>query len=173
MFNTSALDFIKESANNISDGVDSMNESMIINSILEDVNELDEIDVDIVYSPEMVPLIEVYKPLGSEYIVEHENLLKLVRYYENKGAICNEEIAIERLAEHYDIPQGNIVLLIESDETYRKNVFMLTEKIRKEKNPERKHVLKMKLNDMKEKMRRMKDNKKLKMIRNRNGKNKK
>lgn len=160
-----SLELIIESNISETHTLENVDENLIADEILDLFDSFDELEYDLEYTEDMVPVIETKTSLGYDYLVEYENLVKLINTYERKDGFCNEEMALRKLADHYSVQLENVVLVLESEEAYRRTVFNISEKIKREKSPENKHRLRMKLNDIKEKMRRLKENEKLRIIR--------
>ena len=154
---------------------DLYNESSIIDfeegSIMEMVESIEEIDAQLFYTEQMVP---VFKD-GEKYLIEHENLMKVVAYYLENDVIMDEEQAIEKICEanEIDINESSVYVVLESEENYRKNIFFIGEKLKKEKDPKKKQVLKMRLAGFKARLEKLKGNKKVKTLRKKNIKRKK
>ena len=152
--------------------IESFDENALIDDIFSIHEECEELDFDIVYTEEMVPLFEMNNVFEKNYLVEYENLAKLMKYYENNIGYCDEEMAVKKLSEYYKIPEENIVIVLETQAVYRRMIFNLTEEIKNERNAVRKIRLRKRLKDIKDRLNRLKKAEKLKIIRKKERKRK-
>lgn len=80
-----------------------------LQTLMEEVNYLEESQEDIKYDEEMIPVIMQETTFGSRYVVEYDMLYKLMESY-NIDAME----ALERLCEHNEIEIGDTYVMIES-----------------------------------------------------------
>lgn len=149
--------------------VDMISESEIIESILNIHDGIDEMDDSVLYTEEMVPLIQLE---DSTVIVEYSNLLKLMESYIRTSGTCDEERAVYLLSEHYGIPMHNISIVIESEDAFKSTIFNLLERIKLEKDPIKKNKLRKQLNSINAKMKELKNNSKLNLMKSKSKPNK-
>jgi len=133
-------------------------------SIMEMFEDIDELDSHIGYTEEMVPVIQN----GEDYLVEHENIIKVMIHYNENGIVMDEEDALLRICSENNIDIADTYIIIESEEAYRRNVFNLSEKIKKEKDPKKKQQLKMRLNSIKTRFNKLKNTKRLQLLKKKN-----
>lgn len=157
-----------ESSSSELGNLESFDESNMINDIIDIFNECDELDIDIPYTPDMVPVFEHSTSTGIYYLVEHENVCKLINYYQNKIGYCDEEIAMEKIAEHHNISLDDMILVMESEETYKRLIANLNERIKREKDPTAKSRLRLSLQNLKDKMNKLRNSDKIKVMKKKN-----
>lgn len=75
----------------------------------DELYDVDELEDDVEYTEEMVNVIAFGRDYGNMYIVEYDNLLKLMESKE-----CNEIEAMRAVAECNGLEMSSMALLIES-----------------------------------------------------------
>ncbi len=130
--------------------------------ILAMLKDIDELDEYIMYTEAMVPVIQV----GADYLIEYNNIVKVMLKYQHEGKVLNEEQVVELICAENSINMdaNQVYVVMESDETYRRTVFSLQEKIKKTKDPKQKNSLRIRLAKMKERFSRLKASSKLKAL---------
>lgn len=120
----------------------SLNEyAMEINNILEDCREL---DIDIVYNEETVPVIKHKLYEDVVYLVEEANLNKLFAYHKQQNDNISIFETLDKLAEHYNINRNQIVVVLD-ELAYKGKIEYLKNKIKRVRKPEEKRLLKSEL----------------------------
>lgn len=84
------------------------------NSLLDEIEELESLEDDICYTAEMVNVICQECTYGSRYLIEYDNLYKLMESY-NVDAVA----AMKMVCEHNLISLADTYLVVESSEMAR------------------------------------------------------
>lgn len=148
---------------------ESVSEHDLIDSIMNIHENLNELEEDILYTKEMIPVIKVNE---FTIVVDHSDLIKLMESYIKTVGVCDEERAIQILSEYYSIPMNNIYILIESEDNFKSTVDVLLEKIKKEKDPIKKNKLRSRLNNINSKMKSLSSNTNINLMKKKNKYNK-
>ena len=158
----SSIELVTEMAQSDSYATESVNIEYNAELIMEELVDIDELDAPLLYTESMIP---VFKN-GDDYLIEHDNVVKLMATYEAQGVIKEELELVTLICRENDIDmnESDVYLVIESDETYRRNTFFLTEKLKKEKDPKKKNLIRLKLGRMKMRFNKLKNSNKLKTL---------
>lgn len=113
LFKRGMLDVLVEACYNESLGEDDEYEvDQDLEDLEDDYEDIEEIEDDIEYTEEMVNVICQETSLGNRYVIEYDNLVKLM---ETKN-IDNAKKAMEMVCEHNSISIADTYLLLESNE---------------------------------------------------------
>lgn len=124
-------------------------ESVIVEDIMDILSECDELSDNIFYpNEEMVPIIKV----NGTYLVEHYNLINLMEGHKYRFGIYDEIYSLQKLAEFHDIKLDDIAVVVENEQSYKKTIAVLTAKLRFEQNPLKKNLLRSQLAQAKAKL---------------------
>lgn len=101
--------------------------------LLDDLDDIEELEDDIVYTPEMVIVVGEETSYGTRYLVEYDNLYKLMESYN-----LDIEEALKKVCEHNLISMSNTYLVIESQEVLEESLSELADSIHEAKCPTKK-----------------------------------
>lgn len=101
--------------------------------ILADISELEELEDDIIYTPEMVVIVAEETSYGTRYLVEYDNLYKLMESYD-----LDVKEALDKVCEHNMISLSDTYLVIESQDILEESLSELADSIHEAKCPSKK-----------------------------------
>lgn len=156
-----SFDIISEAS--ISD-FSNISEIDVAESILNLHDSIEELEENVIYTAEMIPVVKV----NESIVVDYFDLNRLME----SNNIHDEEDAIKLIAEHYNILDHNISILIESEEAFSSNVSILLEKIKREKDPIVKDKLKKRLDSINNKIKTLSKNSNINLVKKKNKHNK-
>lgn len=115
--------------NEVSDLYDEFDKDEVLNEL----EEIEELEDDIVYTPEMVVVVGEETSYGTRYLVEYDNLYKLMESYN-----LDVKEALEKVCEHNLISLSDTYLVIESQEVLEESLSELADSIHEAKCPTKK-----------------------------------
>ena len=115
------VQILSEACRNEEVNVDNVADADIMKFLSDELTYLDSMEDEIEYTEEMVNVIMQESTYGSRYIVEFDNLSKLM---ESTGMDAKE--ALSSVCEHNDISLGDTYILIESVESILETVKKLS-----------------------------------------------
>lgn len=157
MNNISLIDILNEAVDiNLGyEDTEFMTESIIEDNLIDLIESIDEINTPIIYTEEMIPVIEY----NMNYYVEMDMLEKLVKSKHMLGEYCTLESALN-LLEHVNHIEG-IKIVIESNNILKQTIQRLKKMLKREKDPKKKAILTKRISDTKNKMEKLKDENKI------------
>lgn len=132
-----------------------MSESVIEDELMNLIESLDEINTELIYTEEMIPIIMS----GLNYYVEMDMLEKLIRSKHVMGEYCTVESAIN-LLEHTNNIEG-LKVVIEGNNILKSTIDRLKKMLKREKNPKKKAVIQKRITDTTEKIEKLKNKDKI------------
>lgn len=98
--------------------------------LMSEIDELDELNCDLHYTVEMVNVLEQETKYGRRYLVEYENLVKLM---ENSQLGIKE--SLDLVCEHNMIGIQDTYVVIESQDVLEESISETTDSISETSNP--------------------------------------
>ena len=132
--------------------------------LMSEIDELEELDCDICYTTEMVNVLEQETKFGRRYLVEYENLVKLI-----EGREIDIRDALELVCEHNSIGIQDTYVVIESQETLAESISEIKDSILEACNPVKKAKRRNKLAKCNEMIKNLK-NKGIKVVKKKSNK---
>jgi len=154
------LELVTEMTNNDTYLLEGLSETLDAEELMSMIESLDVLSENLLYTPEMVPVFQN----GSDYLIEYENVVKVMQSVISEFGACDEEKAINMICKHNGITIEETYIVMEASDTFERQTFSMTQQIAKEKNPARRQFLKIRLAKMKERFKRLKDNNKIKLL---------
>ena len=132
-----------------------ISESVIEDEFMSLIESLDEINTELIYTEEMIPIIMS----GLNYYVEMDMLEKLIRSKHSMGEYCTVESAIN-LLEHTNNIEG-LKVVIEGNNILKSTIDRLKKMLKREKDPKKKAVIQKRITDTTEKIEKLKNKDKI------------
>lgn len=106
------LSILREACSTEEFNTDSIYDADILDYMSKELNYLPELEDDLVYTEEMVNVLLQESTYGNRYLVEIENLVKLM-----ESSDIDAKTALERICEFNEINIGDTYVVIESADT--------------------------------------------------------
>lgn len=132
-----------------------ISESVIEDELMSLIESLDEINTELIYTEEMIPIIMS----GLNYYVEMDMLEKLIKSKHAMGEYCTVESAIN-LLEHTNNIEG-LKVVIEGNNILKSTIDRLKKMLKREKDPKKKAVIQKRITDTTEKIEKLKNKDKI------------
>lgn len=110
--------------------------------VSKEIEDVETVEESILYTEEMIPVFHTSKG----YVVELDLLQKLIESKKIMDSYCDEEKALSLLKEHNHLNE-DIGVIIESESTIKTNLSRLKDQFKKEKNPKNKAIIKKRIDD--------------------------
>ncbi len=106
------LSILREACSTEEFNTDNIFDADILDYMSKELNFLPELEEDLLYTEEMVNVLLQETSFGNRYLVEIENLVKLM-----ESSNIDIKTALEKVCEHNEINIGDTYVVIESAET--------------------------------------------------------
>lgn len=128
--------------------------------LLDLTDDLELEDEDILYTEQMVP---VFINSKKEYLIEYQDIARLMNTYNSLGEECTEYMALQRICNENSINMDDVYVVIESTNNLIQKLAEIRRKIVLEKDPIKKQKFRLDLLKCEDNLKKLKKNMNIKI----------